>query len=154
MAYMSESIVDVSRLRTNDIGAVLKTYGVEAARATILQEIGSVFAAYAINVNTRHLMLIADYMVSQLLAIADYENRLRTQTFDGGYKPFNRTGIATHSSPLLKASYETTATFISDATLYGDFDNLTTPSGNIVLGRPTQSGTGIFDLVTQLPTSK
>jgi DNA-directed RNA polymerase I subunit RPA1 len=65
MAHISESIVDTSRVKTNDIGAVLKTYGVEAARATILQEIGTVFAAYAINVNTRHLMLIADYMVSQ-----------------------------------------------------------------------------------------
>jgi len=64
MAHMSESIVDTSRLKTNDIGAVLKTYGVEAARATIVQEISSVFAAYAINVNTRHLLLIADYMVS------------------------------------------------------------------------------------------
>lgn len=64
MAHISESIVDTNRLKTNDIGAVLKAYGVEAARATILQEIGRVFAAYAINVNTRHLMLIADYMVS------------------------------------------------------------------------------------------
>jgi DNA-directed RNA polymerase I subunit RPA1 len=75
MAYMSEPIVDINRLRTNDIGAALKAYGVEAARATILQEIGSVFAAYAINVNARHLMLIADYMVSQLLAIVDCENQ-------------------------------------------------------------------------------
>jgi len=65
MAHISESIVDTNRIKTNDIGAALKTYGVEAARATILQEIGTVFAAYAINVNTRHLMLIADYMVSQ-----------------------------------------------------------------------------------------
>ena len=64
---MSNSIVETSRIKTNDIGAVLKWYGVEAARATILQEIRTVFAAYAINVNTRHLMLIADYMVSQSL---------------------------------------------------------------------------------------
>jgi len=27
-------------------------------------------------------------------------------------------------------------------TLYGDFDDLTTPSGNIVLGRPNLTGTG------------
>jgi DNA-directed RNA polymerase I subunit RPA1 len=154
MAHVSESIVDVSRIKTNDIGAVLNSYGVEAARATILQEIRSVFAAYAINVNARHLMLIADYMVSQLLAIVDYQNQRSSQTFDGGYKPFNRKGIATHSSPLLKSSFETTATFISDATLHGDFDNLTTPSSNIVLGRPSLTGTGIFDLVMPLPTSK
>lgn len=69
------------------------------------------------------------------------------QTFDGGFKPFNRSGISTHSSPFLKASYETTAAFLSDATLHGDFDNLTTPSGNIVVGRPALNGTGVFDVV-------
>jgi DNA-directed RNA polymerase I subunit RPA1 len=78
MAYMSESIVDTNRIKTNDIGAVLKRYGVEAARATILQEIGSVFAAYGINVNARHLMLIADYMVSRPLVAIDHENQLST----------------------------------------------------------------------------
>ncbi len=69
------------------------------------------------------------------------------QTFDGGYKPFNRKGISTNPSPLLKASYETTAAFLSDATLHGDFDDLTTPSGNIVLGRLSRTGTGAFDIV-------
>ena len=73
---------------------------------------------------------------------------LASQTFDGGYKPFNRKGIATNSSPLLKASFETTASFISDATLYGDFDNLSSPSGNIVVGRPSTTGTGAFDVLT------
>lgn len=68
------------------------------------------------------------------------------QTFEGGYKPFNRKGISTNPSPLLKASYETTAAFLSDATLHGDYDDLTTPSGNIVLGRPNQTGTGVFDV--------
>jgi DNA-directed RNA polymerase I subunit RPA1 len=70
-----------------------------------------------------------------------------SQTFDGGYKPFNRQGIAANSSPLLKASYEMTGAFLADATLYGDYDDLTTPSGNIVLGRPSLSGTGVFDVV-------
>jgi hypothetical protein len=68
------------------------------------------------------------------------------QTFEGGYKPFNRKGISTNPSPLLKASFETTSAFLSDAALYGDFDDLTTPSGNIVLGRPNLTGTGVFDV--------
>jgi DNA-directed RNA polymerase I subunit RPA1 len=45
-----------------------------------------------------------------------------------------------------------TAAFLSDATLYGDYDDLTTPSGNIVLGRPTLSGTGVFDVVMPVAT--
>ncbi|EFI27675.1 RNA polymerase I largest subunit [Coprinopsis cinerea okayama7 len=127
-----ESILEDDEIYSNDIYALLKTYGVEMARAAILKEVGGVFAAYSIQVDRRHLELIADYM-----------------TFDGGYKPFNRKGLSTNPSPLLKASYETTAAFLSDATLYGDFDDLTTPSGNIVLGRPNATGTGVFDVLMQ-----
>ncbi|KAJ7178928.1 hypothetical protein C8R46DRAFT_1071922 [Mycena filopes] len=125
-----ESILEEDDIYSNDIYAILKTYGVEMARAAILREMGSVFSAYKIQVDHRHLELIADYM-----------------TFDGGYKPFNRQGISSNPSPLLKASYEMTAAFLSDATLYGDYDDLSTPSGNIVLGRPSLSGTGVFDIV-------
>jgi DNA-directed RNA polymerase I subunit RPA1 len=51
---------------------------------------------------------------------------------------------------LLKASFETTAAFLSDATLHGDYDDLSTPSGNIILGRPNLTGTGVFDVVMAL----
>ena len=53
---------------SNDIYSILKAYGVEMARAAILKEIGGVFAAYKIQVDMRHLDLIADYMVCSLLA--------------------------------------------------------------------------------------
>jgi DNA-directed RNA polymerase I subunit RPA1 len=67
MAYLAENLVDIDQIKTNNIHAVLMAYGVEAARATIVQEIASVFALYSINVNVRHLMLIADYMASNFL---------------------------------------------------------------------------------------
>lgn len=100
-----------------------------------------IFGAYGIGVDKRHLYLIADYMVSwQFSSVAD------NQTQFGGYKAFNRTGIATKSSPLLKASFETSTAFLSEAVLHGDFDNLTSPAGRIVLGKPSKSGTGSFDI--------
>ncbi|EJD52444.1 beta and beta-prime subunits of DNA dependent RNA-polymerase [Auricularia subglabra TFB-10046 SS5] len=129
-------VVDVNQIRSNDIHAILKTYGVEMARRTIVDEVSGVFAGYNIDVDRRHLELIADYM-----------------TFEGGYKPFNRQGISNNSSPLLKASFETTVAFLTDATLHGDFDNLSSPSGNIVLGRPSQTGTGSFDIMMPLHTT-
>jgi len=58
-----EAIMDA--IESNDIHAVLCTYGVELARATIIREISSVFAVYNIKVDFRHLTLIADYMVSE-----------------------------------------------------------------------------------------
>ncbi|ETW83790.1 hypothetical protein HETIRDRAFT_314577 [Heterobasidion irregulare TC 32-1] len=127
------SIIDEDDIYSNDVYAILCTYGVEMARAAIVREMSGVFDVYKIDVDIRHMELIADYM-----------------TFEGGYKPFNRKGIGMHSSPLLKASFETTASFLSDATLYGDFDDLRTPSGNLVVGRLSTSGTGVFDVVTPL----
>jgi len=61
-----------------------------------------VFNAYGINVDYRHLSLIADYM-----------------TFEGTYKPFNRLGIKSNASPLQKMSFETCLQFFKDACLYG-----------------------------------
>ncbi|KAI5481516.1 DNA-directed RNA polymerase I subunit RPA1 [Pseudohyphozyma bogoriensis] len=122
-------VVDLNQIYTNDIGALLRTYGVEAARRAIIKEMSGVFGVYGIGVDYRHLTIIADYMTSE-----------------GGYKPFNRTGLSNNSSPFLKASFETTANFVAEAALYGDFDDLGSPSANIVLGKVPRSGTGAFDL--------
>ena len=59
-----DDILDINSIYTNDICAILRTYGVEAARAAVMQEIASVFAVYGIKVDPRHLSLIADFMVN------------------------------------------------------------------------------------------
>ena len=55
--------VDLNKITTNDIGAILRTYGVEAARTSIIKEMSGVFSVYGIGVDFRHLTIIADYMV-------------------------------------------------------------------------------------------
>lgn len=57
------NIVDLNKVTTNDIGAILRTYGVEAARTSIIKEMSGVFSVYGIGVDFRHLTVIADYMV-------------------------------------------------------------------------------------------
>jgi hypothetical protein len=57
--------LDVNKIYSNDIGAIRKCYGVEAARAAIMREVSGVFKVYGIAVDMRHLSLIADYMVCQ-----------------------------------------------------------------------------------------
>jgi hypothetical protein len=54
----------MTNIYSNDIHAGLVTYGVEMARAAVLKEIQGVFGAYKIEIDGRHLELIADYMVS------------------------------------------------------------------------------------------
>lgn len=38
--------------------------------------------------------------------------------------------------------------FLSEATLHGDFDDLKSPSSNIVMGKPSVNGTAVFDILT------
>ena len=62
-----EDFINVNGITSNDIYAVLKTYGVEAARNTIVNEIYRVFNTYGISVSSRHLDLIADMMTREVL---------------------------------------------------------------------------------------
>mmetsp|Transcript_26267 Transcript_26267/g.72151 ORF Transcript_26267/g.72151 Transcript_26267/m.72151 type:complete len:1757 (+) Transcript_26267:362-5632(+) len=124
--------VDHSRLMSNDIWAVRCSYGVEAARNTIVNQIRSVFGVYGIEVDPRHLSLIADYM-----------------TFGGDYTPMNRTGMRETSSPFLQMSFETTAQFLTQAALTGGSDKMNSPSANIVVGKPIRHGTGAFSLLVK-----
>lgn len=124
--------VDHCLLMSNDIWAVRCSYGVEAARSTIVNQIRSVFGVYGIEVDPRHLSLIADYM-----------------TFGGNYTAMNRTGMQEMSSPFLQMSFETTAQFLTQAALTGSSDELNSPSANIVAGRPIRHGTGAFSLLVK-----
>ncbi|GAA6000410.1 hypothetical protein JCM10207_008000 [Rhodosporidiobolus poonsookiae] len=132
----ADGLADLNRISTNDVGAVLRTYGVEAARTSIINEMSAVFSVYGIGVDYRHLTIIADYM-----------------TCEGGYKPFNRTGLSNNSSPFLKASFETTSGFVSEAALYGDFDNVIGPSARIALGKVVEAGTGAFEVRSVVPAA-
>ncbi|BBN13954.1 DNA-directed RNA polymerase I subunit RPA1 [Marchantia polymorpha subsp. ruderalis] len=125
--------LDVNNLTTNNIATILRVYGVEAARQTIMSEVLSVFGSYGIGVNPRHLSLISDFMTCQ-----------------GGYRPCNRLGIYSSPSPFLKMSYETATTFLMDATLKRQRDNLSSPSARIVMGRVVESGTGSFELLQNI----
>ncbi|KAF1945843.1 DNA-directed RNA polymeras-like protein I subunit [Clathrospora elynae] len=123
-------IINVNRILTNDIVAMLHLYGVEAARATIVREMHAVFSGHGISVDLRHLSLIADCM-----------------TKGGGFTPFNRIGLRGNSSALMQMSFETTVGFLKEAVLEGAADDLENPSARIVVGRLGKLGTGAFDVL-------
>lgn len=124
-----DNLLDIGRLSCNNIHDMAKYYGIESAAKTIVREMTNVFKVYGIEVDKRHLSLIADYM-----------------TFDGSYKPFNRVGIENNPSPLQQMTFETAMGFLRSATLGGKTDSLTSPSACVVLGKPTKGGTGAFGL--------
>lgn len=73
-----------------------------------LQEIQDVFKVYGITVDPRHLLLIADYM-----------------TFNGSFEPLSRKGIENNTSPLQQMSFESSMTFLTEATIKGKYIVLT-----------------------------
>jgi DNA-directed RNA polymerase I subunit RPA1 len=130
-----QDILNPHKVFTNDIAAIRAYYGVEACRATIVEEMNGVFAGHGIDVDMRHLNLIADCM-----------------TRTGSYLAFNRAGLRNQTSPFMKMSFETTIGFLKDAVLCEDYDDLKNPSARIVVGRVNGVGTGSFDLL--VPTAE
>ena len=91
------------------------------------------FKVYGITVDYRHLSLIADHM-----------------TFSGSYRPFNRFGMESNSSPLQQMSFETTMKFLKNAAQQGDVDMLQSPSACLVTGNLVPIGTGVMDIREKL----
>lgn len=136
-------VVDLSGVRSNDIYAVLTTFGVEAARRSIADEINGVFkvcvvgpcmscgvcVVLCVSCRVTHgaSARVQVYGIGvdhrHLAIIADY------MTFEGGYKPFNRAGMNMSTSPYQKMSFETTTVFLADATMYAEL-SLSLPLAN------------------------
>lgn len=126
-----QDVVHPHSVYTNSIHHMLKFYGVEAARNTIIREIDTVFQGHSISVDNRHLNLIADAM-----------------TQNGDYEAFSRHGLIKNSgSVLAKMSFETVFGYLKEAVLDGDADALMGPSSKIVVGKRGAIGTGSFDVV-------
>ncbi|XP_053115784.1 DNA-directed RNA polymerase I subunit RPA1 [Hemicordylus capensis] len=127
--FRYSEILDLNQLYCNDIHAVADTYGIEAALKVLEKEIKDVFAVYGIVVDPRHLSLVSDYMC-----------------FEGVYKPLNRYGMQSSSSPLQQMTFETSFKFLKDAAMLGSHDELQSPSACLVVGKVVKGGTGLFDL--------
>eukprot|EP00186_Timspurckia_oligopyrenoides_P003041 CAMPEP_0182451794 /NCGR_PEP_ID=MMETSP1172-20130603/43913_1 /TAXON_ID=708627 /ORGANISM="Timspurckia oligopyrenoides, Strain CCMP3278" /LENGTH=366 /DNA_ID=CAMNT_0024649599 /DNA_START=20 /DNA_END=1121 /DNA_ORIENTATION=- len=129
----SDCILDMNRIRTNDVYLTLETYGVEAARLLLIMELTQVFDAYGIPVDKRHLSLIADYMM-----------------VNGSYRALNRIGMLQAPSAFQRMSFETSVKFLTNAALGTDSDYLHSPSAAICLGELPKIGTGIVSLYPRI----
>lgn len=131
--FQHNKILDLNRLYSNDIHAIARTYGIEAASQVIVKEVSNVFKVYGITVDRRHLSLIADYM-----------------TFDGTFQPLSRKGMEHSSSPLQQMSFESSLQFLRSAAGFGRPDQLNSPSSRLMVGLPVRNGTGAFELLTKI----
>ncbi len=123
--------VDSNRSYTNDIIEIYNVLGVEAARNAIFNEALRTLNEQGLEVDRRHLMLVADMM-----------------TFGGSVRAVGRQGISgKKSSVLARAAFEITTKHLLKAGLIGEIDPLTGVAENIIVGQPITLGTGAVDLV-------
>ena len=125
---------DVFRTTTNNIFEIEKVLGIEAARQAIINEVYKVIESQGLNVDMRHIMLVADTMCTS-----------------GTVKGITRYGVVSEkSSVLARASFETPIKHILNAAMLGEIDELNSVVENVMINQPIPIGTGMPRLVTKI----
>lgn len=129
-AILADPRVDVRRTTTDDIYQIYETLGIEAARNAILREAKSTLDEQGLDVDIRHLMLVADIMC-----------------VDGIPKPIGRYGVAGEKpSVLARANFEETKKHLRNAAIRGRVDALRGVFENVMLNRVVPVGTGMTEI--------
>ncbi|MEM0187861.1 MAG: DNA-directed RNA polymerase subunit A'' [Saccharolobus sp.] len=127
--------VDVSKIETNNIREIEEVFGIEAAREMIIREISKVLAEQGLDVDIRHILLVADMM-----------------TRTGLVRQIGRHGVTGEKgSVLARAAFEVTVKHLLDAAARGDLEEFKGVVENIIIGHPIKLGTGMVEL-TMRPT--
>ncbi|MFA5142445.1 MAG: DNA-directed RNA polymerase subunit A'' [Candidatus Woesearchaeota archaeon] len=125
--------VDDTRTYSNDLYECQEVLGIEATRQLIINEVIKVYEGQGINVNIRHIMLVAD-----------------TMCLNSEVKGITRYGVISEkASVLARASFETPIKHIINASIVGEVDRLNSVIENVMLNQPVPIGTGLPSLVTK-----
>ncbi|MCY0874064.1 MAG: DNA-directed RNA polymerase subunit A'' [Acidianus infernus] len=123
--------VDVSRIETNNLHEVENVLGIEAARELITREIKKVLDEQGLDVDIRHVELVADIM-----------------TRTGEVRQIGRHGVTGEkTSVFAKAAFEVTVKHLLDAAARGDVEEFRGVVENIIIGQPIKLGTGMVELL-------
>jgi DNA-directed RNA polymerase subunit A" len=123
--------VDSKNVTSNNLFEILASLGIEAARQTLINEGLSIIEGQGLDVDVRHMLLLADLM-----------------TNTGSLKGITRGGIAGEKgSVLARASFETPIPHIINASISGEVDELKSVIENVMVNQPVPMGTGLPNLV-------
>ena len=123
--------IDSTRTVSNDIIEIHNVLGVEAARATIYNELADVIEFDGTYLNYRHMSLLCDRM-----------------TYTGGHISIFRHGInLDDTGPIAKASFEETPEMFLKAARHGALDTMRGVSANVMCGQEGFFGTSAFQIL-------
>jgi DNA-directed RNA polymerase subunit A" len=122
--------VDATRVETNNIYEIAGVLGIEAARNSIIKEIMDVLQSSGLDVDIRHVMLVADIM-----------------TWTGKIRQIGRLGVVGEKpSVIARAAFEVTVNQLYNAAVKGEEEKFSGVTESIVAGLPPRVGTGIVML--------
>jgi DNA-directed RNA polymerase subunit A" len=123
--------VNPHKLFTNNLREIYEVLGIEATRNAIIQEAINVLSEQGMDVDVRHIILVADMM-----------------TADGAIRQIGRHGISgSKNSALARAAFEVTIKHLLGAGIAGTRDPLRGITENVILGQLIPLGTGGIDLL-------
>ena len=126
--------VNANKTTTNDIFETAEVLGIEAAKQAIINETLKVIEFQGLNIDERHVRLVADAMTSS-----------------GEIKGTTRIGIINQKSSILaRASFETPIKHFVNATLKNQKDELASVIENVILNQPVPVGTGLPGLLVKI----
>jgi DNA-directed RNA polymerase subunit A'' len=127
--------VDPARTTSNNMHEVAEVLGIEAARNVIIKEASAVLEEQGLDVDVRHVMLVADAM-----------------TASGEVLQVGRHGVSGEkASTLAKAAFEITIPTIVDAAIKGTRDTLRGVAENVIVGQQVPMGTGLIEVYMSMP---
>jgi DNA-directed RNA polymerase subunit A" len=133
-AAFDNEYVEAERTTTNNVCEVANVLGIEAARQAIINEVFKVIENQGLNIDKRHMMIVADMMCNS-----------------GSIKGVTRYGVVSEkASVLAKASFETPIKHIISAALVGEEDKLNSVVENVMLNQAVPVGTGLPGLITKM----
>jgi len=119
--------VDKNRTISNDLIEISKVLGIEAARQALIKEVNKVIEDQGLNVDIRHIMLVADTICNS-----------------GTIRGITRYGVVSEkASVLARTSFETPIKHIIRASVLGETDKLESVVENVMLNQPVPIGTGL-----------
>jgi len=122
--------VDPRRVRTNNIHEVEEVLGIEAARRVIVEEIMNVLREQGLDVDIRHVYLVADIM-----------------THTGRVRQIGRHGVVGQKeSVLARAAFEMTTKYLFEAATRGEVDYIKGVTESVIVGQIVPVGTGFVEL--------
>ena len=131
----SNPLIDKTKTMCNNMWEIYTIFGIEAARQFLIEEYMDVVSSDGSFVNSSNVELLVDVMVytGTIISISRYGQK--------------KVGCG----PMAKASFEESLENFLKAGINGEKETTDGVSASIMLGKMPKTGTGVFDLLVDIP---